>query len=475
MDVDKPNTIWTITQLNQKIRTIIDHGLPPLWLKGEITDLNIHRSGHLYLSLKDAGSKISAVMFNGANKASELSLKNGMQVEVFGKIRVYDKQGQYQIYIEKIMPGGMGELQQKFEELKAQLQKEGLFDPTRKKPIPAFPKCIGLVTSLNGAALKDFLHVVERRFPDVHIRVIDCRMQGEEASLQAIRSIRYLNRSQACDVIVLTRGGGSMEDLWCFNNEELVRQIAASEIPVISAIGHEIDFTLCDFVADLRAATPSAAAEIVTGSQMEFKQQLQQNKVRLEQVIRYTIDQKNARLKQTMQHLDHQMEQQFQIAKQKLTQLSEHFIFKNPQHLLENRYHQLSDAQKNLQHSMEQNLQEQKEKLLKAKQNLFIKAPERQLAEQEKILLEKKQKLHVCIDQIINEKNYQFKKSKQQLQDLNPRSVLARGYAIMRAEKSGDTIKTAKDLQEGQSINLMMKDADLSVTIDKIKPLDDQV
>ena len=272
--------IWTVTEVNRAVREVVE-AFHPFWLEGEIGTINIHRSGHVYLTLKDPSNQVKGVFFRGAELARKLQLKIGTKIEAFGNLSVYEARGEYQFSIKTIRPTGIGDLQRKFEELKAKLTAEGIFDPARKKPIPLLPKTIGVVTSPSGAAIRDFLQIINRRFPNVHIRIYPAAVQGIGAESQIAEGVNYFNASNGADVIVVTRGGGSLEDLWPFNEEILARAVAASKIPVISAVGHEIDFTICDFVSDMRVPTPSAAAELVVGKQDEFNQYIISAKNRL--------------------------------------------------------------------------------------------------------------------------------------------------------------------------------------------------
>ena len=262
--------VWSVSQVNAFVRDTIDGAFTPFWICGEIGNLLIHRSGHVYFTLKDARSQIKGCWFGGAAQAQALRLNNGSFVEAFGKLGVYEVRGEYQINVRQMRLAGIGDLVRQFEELRRKLESEGLFAPERKKPIPTLPRRIGVITSPTGAAIRDFLQIINRRFPNVHITIFPCQVQGNTAAAEAAAAVEFFNRTRAADVLVITRGGGSMEDLWPFNSEHLARTVAASTIPVISAIGHEIDFTICDFVADLRAPTPSAAAELVIGRRAEF-------------------------------------------------------------------------------------------------------------------------------------------------------------------------------------------------------------
>ena len=277
--------IWKVSEVNAAVREVLEGGFHPFWIEGEVGTLNIHRSGHVYLTLKDEKSQIRGVFFGGAQQARQLNLAIGTRVEAFGSLTVYTVRGEYQFSIKALRPVGLGDLQRKFEELKNKLNAEGLFAPERKKKIPVLPRVIGVVTSPGGAAVRDFLQIIERRFPNVHIRIYPAAVQGKGAELEVAKGVEFFNRTNSADVIVVTRGGGSLEDLWPFNEEVLARAVAASSIPVISAVGHEIDFTICDFVADMRVPTPSAAAELVVGRQEEFTESIRNAERRLDSAL----------------------------------------------------------------------------------------------------------------------------------------------------------------------------------------------
>lgn len=256
--------IATVTQLNNYIKAIMDQTpvLQNLWIKGEISNLKLHTSGHIYLTLKDEGGVLRAVMFRSAAARLSFRPENGMKVLAGGRVSVYERDGGYQLYIENMELEGQGELYIRFEALKKKLEQEGLFDTARKKPIPLYPKTIGICTSPTGAAIRDIINILKRRYPVAKAVIYPCLVQGEGAGASIVKAIEYFNSEKNADVLIVGRGGGSIEDLWAFNEEATARAVAASEIPVISAVGHETDFTICDFAADMRAPTPSAAAEL---------------------------------------------------------------------------------------------------------------------------------------------------------------------------------------------------------------------
>lgn len=272
--MDKSAKIWTVAELTRLVKDVLEQSFYPFWVVGEVSNLTLHRSGHVYFTLKDRQSQVQCVFFRGAQEARDVGMTEGMSLEVFGRLSVYEPRGQYQLVVNRIRPKGKGDLQQQFEELKAKLREEGLFDEERKRKIPALPSRIGVVTSPSGAAIRDFLNVLGRRFGNMSVRIYPAAVQGDQAAGQVCRGIEHFNREGGVDVIVVTRGGGSLEDLWPFNDERVARAIAASRIPVISGVGHEVDFTICDFVADLRVPTPSAAAELVVEGRAQLMDRL---------------------------------------------------------------------------------------------------------------------------------------------------------------------------------------------------------
>ena len=279
--------IWTVRDLVVAVRTHIEREYSDIWVEGEISNFRAHDSGHLYFTLKDQNAQIKAVMFRSQARLLRFRPENGMQVVSRGRVTIYEDRGELQISAEYLEPKGAGALQVAFEQLKAKLEAEGLFDASHKKSIPTLPRRIGIVTSPQAAALRDILNVLRRRHDTAGILIFPAQVQGEAAALEVTAGVRYFNKARNVDVIIVARGGGSAEDLAAFNHEGLARAVAASEIPVISAIGHETDFTIIDFVADLRAPTPSAAAELVIRSRQEVEEQAEALRQRLARAMRY--------------------------------------------------------------------------------------------------------------------------------------------------------------------------------------------
>ena len=355
--MENQQQVWSVSDVNRAVREIVEGALLPFWMAGEVGSLTLHRSGHAYFTMKDAKSQIKAVYFNGAATCSRLGIANGTLIEAFGNLSVYEVRGEYQFGIRQLRRAGIGELQKRFEELKRKLAAEGLFDPQRKRPIPKLPERIGVVTSPTGAAIRDFLQIINRRFPNVNIRIYPCMVQGQGAAEQVARGVEFFNRTGGADVIVVTRGGGSMEDLWPFNEERLARAVAASAIPVISAVGHEIDFTICDFAADLRVPTPSAAAELVIGKREEMAAKLERLDKDLRNVLALTLTRLRSRFERA----------------------AGSFVFREPKHLAEMRRQQLDELESRLFSCAENLLLRHRSRLDRLAGTLAALNPRRQL------------------------------------------------------------------------------------------------
>ncbi len=332
--------IFSVSEITRDIRGVLEENFSGVWIEGEITNFKFHTSGHMYFSLKDESAQIQCVMFKGENQRLDFDLKEGLSVLCFGRVSVYPVRGQYQLYVEKVEPQGLGVLQLRFLQLKEKLQKEGLFDAAHKKEIPYLPSRIGIVTSLDGAALRDILNIVDRRFSNVEILVYPAQVQGDGAAESITEGITGFNEFKDVDVLIVGRGGGSPEDLWAFNEEIVARAIFISKIPVISAVGHEIDFTIADFVADLRAPTPSAAAEMV---------------VPLKEELFLRTSELRARLLQSFGMIIKNLRQELKI-------LAGNRALKDPLAIFEIKFQKLDELKKSLRHFFENFIALEKEK-----------------------------------------------------------------------------------------------------------------
>jgi len=294
--------ILSISELTKNIKSILEGNFPDVWVKGEVSNLRIPSSGHMYFTLKDENSQIRAVMFRSRFAFLQCKLEDGMKVVVHGAVTVYEKRGEYQILVKELQPAGIGSLYVALEQLKQRLKKEGLFDPGHKKPIPMIPQRVGIITSPTGAAIRDILNIITRRFYNIEVLINPVRVQGKEAPGEIVQAIKEFNKlDKKIDVLIIARGGGSIEDLWAFNDELVARAIFDSKIPIISAVGHETDFTIADFVADMRAPTPSAAAELVVKNKEELNEILNSFLIRLKNTINAQLSQFLARLQRCQQ------------------------------------------------------------------------------------------------------------------------------------------------------------------------------
>jgi len=323
--------IYTVSELTREIRLSLENAFTSVWVEGEVSNFLRHTSGHCYLSIKDAESVLSCVIFKTKADTLSFQIQNGMHLICFGRVSVYDKRGQYQLYIDQAEPKGVGALQVAFEQLKNKLFKEGLFAKEHKRPLPILPRRIGVVTSPTGAAIRDILNVINRRFPDMHVILFPAKVQGADAAQQVAEGIETFNKLKQVDVIIVGRGGGSLEDLWAFNEEIVARAIYNSSIPIISAVGHEIDYTISDFVADLRAPTPSAAAEIVAGRKEDFIKTIEDFRGRLKQAL---VSEKD-------------------FMQQKLDAIKHRYAFKQPQVLIQQNFQRVDDLSKALKQGIE--------------------------------------------------------------------------------------------------------------------------
>ncbi|MBI3313527.1 MAG: exodeoxyribonuclease VII large subunit [Candidatus Omnitrophica bacterium] len=335
--------VYTVSQLNREARFLLESQFASIWIEAEISNFKRHSSGHFYFTLKDSQSQISAVFFSRQNQYLKFEPKDGLQVLAMGRISLYEARGQYQFYIERLEPKGMGSLQLAFLQLKEKLEKEGLFRPEHKKPIPRFPRVVGVVTSPTGAAIRDILNVVNRRFQGTRVLLNPVRVQGDGAAAEIAKAIEQMNLLPEIDVLIVGRGGGSLEDLWAFNEEIVARAVYRSKIPIISAVGHEIDWTICDLVADLRAPTPSAAAELVVQNREELCSRMVEYQSRMRSAISGLLETNKERLEALEQ--SYAFKQPAQLIEQYAQRLDELFrqllnysktVLGHKKHLLQN-------------------------------------------------------------------------------------------------------------------------------------------
>ena len=427
--------IYSVSSLNRAAKALLETGLGVIWLSGEISNLTIAVSGHWYFTLKDHSAQIKCAMFRGNNSRTGFTPKHGQQVLVRAKLSLYEARGDYQLIVETMAPEGDGLLKQQFEELKCQLAAQGLFSESLKKPLPEIIKRVGIVTSSTGAALHDILSVLKRRDPRLQVIIYPSQVQGQGSAFSVASQIALANARNECDVLIVGRGGGSLEDLWCFNEPDVAYAIYHSQLPVISAVGHEIDITISDFVADLRAATPSAAAELVSQHKTFVSSQLTTLVNRLKQAML-----------NTMQHKTHQQ----LLLKQTLLQ-------HDPKHKLQQQTQHLDELSLRLQHAMQQTMQQQTTISSQLKNRLQQSSPVHYIAIAQHKQQQLKRQLTQAMTAQLNQSEQHLHHQVQQLNAYSPLATLARGYAIVK----DDSDKVCTD-----SANLKVGDK-IQVTLDK--------
>ena len=426
------------------LRASIEERFSDVWLEGELSNLRAPGSGHVYCTLKDKTSQIRAVLFRSSAVRLRFALQEGLQVIVRGRLTVYEPRGEYQIVLDTVEPKGIGALQLAFEQLKERLAAEGLFDQDRKKSIPVFPRTVGVVTSLTGAAIRDILAVLRRRWPTLHILIAPVQVQGESAGRQIAEALTVLNKLGSVDVIIVGRGGGSLEDLWSFNEEIVVRAIAASHVPVVSAVGHEIDVTLADFVADLRAPTPSAAAETVVPVLAEIVERLRELKVRMGQVMLRHCASERQRLDAGIRGVT-DVRFRLQEAAQRTDDMADR---------LREMVQQLLTAGREQVHGVQRDLSGLNP-ILAIKQGLatvpqFSKRLEGQMGV---MLAQHRHRIHATLAQ---------------LNTLSPLAILGRGYSILQTVPAGRILHRANDVEVGQDLEAQLESGRLSCMVTRV-------
>lgn len=433
--------VLSVEQLNIYIKQLLEGQVGVVWVKAEISNFKAHTSGHFYFSLKDSKSQITAVMFRGHNSRLKFKPSDGMEVIVRGRISVYEPRGNYQLMCEMMEPVGAGAMQRAFEQLKAKLKAEGLFEAARKKPIPTFPRHIAVVTSPTGAAIRDILNVLSRRAKSIQVTVVPTVVQGEGAAAQICEALKKTYGLPDVDVIILGRGGGSIEDMWCFNDEALARIIVESPIPIISAVGHEIDFTISDFVSDLRAPTPSAAAELVAKSVTELS-----GKVRsLERMLILSF------------------EKQKKLLREKLSGLSKRLV--DPKKRLQDLSLRNDDLLNRLEFALSRSLKEKGHRVELLTEKLG--SPQRLIDKKKKDLEHLKARSEKAMAFSMEKKNARLIRLMALLDSMSPLKVVERGYSIVT--KKNEVIKSAAQVHKGDLVDIRLSQGSLSAVIESVK------
>ncbi len=436
--------IWTVRDLVSTVRTHIEREYGDVWVEGEISNFRAHDSGHLYFTLKDQNAQIRAVMFRSSARLLRFRPDDGMQIVLRGRVTIYEDRGELQISAEYLEPKGAGALQVAFEQLKAKLEAEGLFDSSRKKAIPVLPSRIGIVSSPQAAALRDILNILRRRHHSANVLIFPAQVQGEAAALEVSAGVRYFNKARNVDVIIVARGGGSAEDLAAFNHEGLARAVASSEIPIISAVGHETDFTIIDFVADRRAETPSAAAELVIRSRQEVEEQAEGLQQRLVRAIRYRL----------------------LMGRQVLTELAQHGAFARMMDAINQRQQKLDDLQYRLDRAERQILERNRRRSESASAAVRHYDLQRILASIRKELEAQAGTMVAAMRTSLLRSQSRLDQLASQLQALSPVAILERGYALV-FDSRGNLLKNAAQVKVGDEISARLAKGSVTATVKK--------
>ncbi|WP_411360285.1 exodeoxyribonuclease VII large subunit [Pseudidiomarina salilacus] len=433
--------IYTVAQLNAEVRQVLEQGFGSIWLLGEISNFAAPSSGHWYFTLKDERAQIKAAMFRNANQRVKLRPQSGMQVLVRAKLTVYEPRGDYQLIVEHMEDAGAGLLQQRYEQLKRKLQSEGLFAAEHKQNLPSIIRRVGVITSPTGAAIRDILAVLKRRDPQVEVIIYPSAVQGQAAVQDLLFALQRACARSEVDVLIVARGGGSLEDLWCFNDEQLAYALHSCPLPLISAVGHEVDFTIADYVADVRAPTPSAAAELVSRDQRETLQRLRQLDHRLLQFWQ----RQRAFLQQSLQHWQLRLQQQ------------------HPQRRLQQHSQRLDELMARAAHALKQRQRHAQQRFNYTQQRLVALHPQRQIQPLQQSLSQLEGRSQLAIKQLLKHWQQRQLGAVQQLHIVSPLQTIARGYAVLR-KQDGELIRSPQQLVNGERFSVRVADGEFTAT-----------
>ena len=428
-DDDAPQReVYSVARLNREVRQLLETGFARIWVEGEISNLARPSSGHLYFTLKDAGAQVSCALFRNRAGRAALKVENGMHVLVRAQVSLYEARGNYQLIVDHLEEAGDGALRRAFEALKQRLQAEGLFDTAHKRPLPAWPRCIGVVTSPGGAAIRDVLTVLRRRCPAIPVIVYPTLVQGDNAAGQIVAALHTAQQRAECDVLLLTRGGGSLEDLWPFNEEVVARAVYACELPIVSAVGHEIDVVISDFVADQRAATPSAAAELLSPDRVQV----------------------DARFAQLQRHLAARMRQRLQRHRERLDWLVGRARQCAPGRRLQQQNQRLDELQQRLERAWRHTAVRRQARLDTLSARLRQHSPGARLQRLQALIARLAQQLGYCINIQLSVRREKLAGASRALDAISPLATLQRGYSITLSAVTGKVIQRAADTGAGE-------------------------
>ena len=435
----------TVSQLNRRAKTLLEQGIPKLWVEGEISNMARPASGHIYFSLKDEKAQVRAAWFRQRQRGPAINFKNGDKVLAFGRVSLYEARGDYQLIVEQLEPAGEGVLKQRFDALKKRLLAEGLFDEERKRPLPALPQRIGVITSPSGAAVRDILSVLGRRFPAIPVIVYPAAVQGEAARGELVEALGTAVRRDECDVLIMGRGGGSLEDLWAFNDETLARAIVDCPIPVIAAVGHEVDFTIADFVADVRAPTPSGAAEIVVPDQRDWLRQVATLTARLARIGERTVEDRS----------------------QQLDWLSRRLISASPSATLRRQHDGLRENRARLAGAMRERLLELRGDVQAFRSELLRQSPALAVERTIGKLAALQQRLDGGAHELLSRLDHRVALLGRALHSVSPLATLERGYAIV-LDADGTAMTDAKTAKAGDEIRARLSKGELLANVTRV-------
>lgn len=444
--------VCTVSELAMRIKAQLEDQFPAVWVEGEISNLRTPSSGHAYFTLKDDGAQLRCVLFRGRGRRVAFQPEDGMQVLAFGGLDVYLARGEYQLVVELLEPKGVGALQLAFEQLKRRLAAEGLFEEARKRALPPFPRTIGIVTSPTGAAIRDMLHVIDRRFADLRILITPVRVQGEEAPGEIVAALRDLQAVGDLDVVIVGRGGGSIEDLWAFNDERVARAIAACRVPVISAVGHETDFTIADFVADLRAPTPSAAAELVVQEKL--------------QVARTLVS--------LYENLKQAMADRLERERERVESLGKRRVLTDAARALRDLYRRVDDLTTRLTRAVRGSERQATHRLSLARNALRSLNPVARIANGAVLLAQLRGRLASAAVHSVKVSRHRFDAAVGRLDSLSPLAVLGRGYSLTRLLPSGAIVRSAAQTRPGDAVEILLHQGALEARVERLKERDDR-
>ena len=436
----------TVSQLNRQVKNLLEQGIARVWVEGEISNLARPASGHLYFSLKDDSAQIRAAFFRQRQRGPTIGLKNGDQVLAFGRVSLYEPRGDYQLIVEQVEPAGEGALKREFDQLKKKLSAEGLFDESRKQPLPALPQRIGVITSPSGAAIRDIVTVLGRRFPSIPVIVYPAAVQGDAAPAELMAALATAIARDECDVLIIGRGGGSLEDLWAFNNEALARAIADCPIPIVSAVGHEVDFTIADFVADRRAPTPSGAAEIVVPDSADWLRTVNSLAARIARLGRRSIED-NA---------------------QALDWLNRRLLSASPVATVRQQRDRLRELSGRLSSVMRADLLERRQQLSMLAAGLLRQSPAVRIERLKARHQAASGRLRAATSRTLNELQHRLQLAMRGLNSVSPLATLDRGYAIVTDTASGNLLTDAAHAREGDAIRAQLQHGELLATVTKV-------